>query len=392
MARETLRVALIRGAMYDRLYRSLARFERESRVRVRIAFGAPHPELNAHYQTLDSAPYDLLSTHTKYAPSQLRLLAPLDEHSSALALDGFSSPLLELARVDGRLYGLPRSIDFKLLHYRTDLVESAPETWDELRRIASGLTRGGFDGFVFPGRDSGLFGAFYELAEMAGAKLFPPCGAPEIGHPGVRWALETLRDLYRTAAPQAIVAWHYDEVHRCFLEGHAAMVCDWPAYYASYRRGRASKVKRRFWLARMPAGGSGRRKAYAGCHTFALTPAGARKPAAIELLRFLTAPEQQAVEAAQGAIPSRTVSRARAASDAGPAEAQRSSLIETVLAADLLVPPALAYYPEIEEILWRNVQAAMTGETAIGAALGLIERRIAAVVRRHRGARPAGAA
>jgi hypothetical protein len=35
-------------------------------------------------------------------------------------------------------------------------------------------------GFVFPGRESGLFGTFYELAEMAGAHLFQSDLIPDI--------------------------------------------------------------------------------------------------------------------------------------------------------------------------------------------------------------------
>ncbi len=254
MPAEALRVALIAGPMYDRLNRAIPRFERESGIRVRVAFRAAHPDLNAHYDTLPTAPYDLISTHTKYAPAQLRLLAPLDSFARALDLAGFAKPLLDLARIDGRLYGLPRTVDFKLLHYRTDLMDAPPETWDELCRTARRLTSQDRFGFVFCGRDSGLFGIFYELAEMAGAKIFTAGQAPDVNQAGARWALETLRDLYRHASPAELTGWHYAEVHRFFLEGSAAMVCDWPAYYASYRKGRDSKVKKRFSLARMPAG------------------------------------------------------------------------------------------------------------------------------------------
>src|SRR5205823_917606 len=87
----------------------------------------------------------------------------------------FMPLLLELARVDGGLYGLPRNIDVRLLHYRTDLIQSPPKTWDGLAALAEALNSPpDLYGFVFPGCESGLFGTFYELAEMAGARLFPP--------------------------------------------------------------------------------------------------------------------------------------------------------------------------------------------------------------------------
>jgi hypothetical protein len=54
----------------------------------------------------------------------------------------------------------------------------------------------------------------------------------------------------------------------------------------------------------------------------------------------------------------------------------RLTLLESSIERDLIIPPKLPYYPRIEDILWRNVRAAMTGETAVAEALVEIERRI----------------
>jgi multiple sugar transport system substrate-binding protein len=74
-------------------------------------------------------PYDLVSTHTKYAPSQLDFLAPLDRLVGADELEDFVPLILEPASVGGSLYGVPRNIDVRLLHYRADLVGRPPATW-----------------------------------------------------------------------------------------------------------------------------------------------------------------------------------------------------------------------------------------------------------------------
>ena len=92
------------------------------------------------------------------------------------------------------------------------------------------------------------------------------------------------------------------------------MVTDWPGYYGSYRDP-ASPVRDRFSLVRMPAGPTGRVCCYAGSHTFALTQSGIDCAAARELLRFLTAPEQQAIEAQQGSVPVRRSVMARQRQD-----------------------------------------------------------------------------
>ena len=126
-----IKVALIAGPAYDPLYQCLPAFSEATGVRVDVAFRGDHPALNKHLASLPEVPYDLVSTHTKYAPSQVGFLAPLDGLTEDADLDDFVPLVLEMAGIDGLLYGLPRNIDVRLLHYRTDLIPSPPATWDE---------------------------------------------------------------------------------------------------------------------------------------------------------------------------------------------------------------------------------------------------------------------
>ena len=369
-----LNVALIAGPMYDRLYETLPEFTQTSGIQVDIGFHGAHPELNAHLASLKDIPYHLVSTHTKYAPSQRRFLAALDEDM----LTDFYLPLVEMTKIDGRVCGVPRNIDVKLLHYRRDVVANVPQSWEELAATASALSTGGFYGFVFTGRDSGLFGLFYELAEMGGAHLFPKNKVPQLNNEGGRWALRTIRDLYQSGAvPAALTDWHHDEAHRFFAAGHAAMICDWPGYYGVYCAP-ASPVRSKFEVARMPAGPLGIHRAYSGSHTFALTKLGASEPAALELLRFLTSSRQQLVETRHGSVPVRrsVMDRIRGAN-------HRWILLEDVIADDMLIPPGYTYYPEIEDILWRTVRAAMRNEMEVEKALSEMENRMIACHRSH---------
>lgn len=155
------------------------------------------------------------------------------------------------------------------------------------------------------------------------------------------------------------------------------MVCDWPGYYGAYRDSTISRVSHTFRLARMPAGPTGIHKAYAGSHTFALTRRGSGRTDAVALLRFLTSPEQQLTEARRGSVPTRPAVLAEVTSVADAAEAERWKLLDRVIATDMLIPPGIAYYPEIEEILWHTVRSAMSGMMSIAAALEPMEARIA---------------
>jgi hypothetical protein len=81
------------------------------------------------------------------------------------------------------------------------------------------------------------------------------------------------------------------------------------------------------------------------------TRRGAQKREAVDLLGFLTAPEQQMFESRQGAVPVRPALLSQLVAESDAAAAGRWRLLALVLANDILVPRALAYYPEIEEIL-----------------------------------------
>lgn len=376
----TVRVALISGPMYDALYARLGQFTQESGIEVEIAFTGDHPALNEFLATDAAARCHVVSTHTKYAPSQRVLLAPLDDLLGPVELADFTPQLLTLARIDGQLRSIPRNVDVRLLHYRTDLIDHAPATWEELLGVARAVNRPPqLHGFLFPGMESGLFGTFYELVEMAGAELFPHDLKPQIENEGGRWALQLLRTCYAEAlAPAAITGWHYDKVHDYFRDGHAAMVGDWPGYYADYCAG-DSPVRDRFALALYPTGPTGESLVYGGSHTFALTRRGADSGDALALLRFLTAPEQQLLEAQQGSVPVRTSVMRMVQQDASAVEKQRW---ETLAAAiqNVVIPPKFGRYPLVEEVLWRTVQAAMTGKLTIDDALHTMTIQISEIV------------
>ena len=382
-ARNTVTVALVGGPMYDPLYETIPAFEQASGLRVTIIRQLPHPELNAFVKrTFDAgAPaVDLLSTHTKYAPSQAPGLASLERVlTSADEADLLPRPL-ELSRIGGRLLQVPRNLDVRLLHYRRDLFDDprereafaratgrelrVPETWTELAEVASFFTRPGLCGFLFPGRDSGLFGTFYELLVGAGGALFDAALQPVFESDAGVWAAAYITDLYqiRRVTPRELPSWHYDEISAVFRAGGAAMVCDWPGSYHLYQDPATCRVSERVGLAALPSGPARIRAAYAGCHSFAVA-ANARNPeGAVSLLRFLTSTESQMREARGGAIPCRRSAleerRREVAGD--PVEARRWELLADA-EQTMIVPPRFALYPQCEDAIWHAIQGAMTG-------------------------------
>jgi len=375
---KSLQVALIAGPAYDPLYQCLQPFTDETGIEVKVAFRGDHPALNKHLSSLSEVPYDLVSTHTKYAPSQLGFLSSLQGRIDGAILEDFFPMLLDMASVNGSLYGLPRNIDVRLLHYRTDLIEAPPKSWNDVLETARKLNSPPeLYGFLFPGRESGLFGTFFELVEMAGARLFSEELLPEIENEAGRWALGLLRTFYAEGlVPAELPGWHYDKVHECFRAGRSAMVGDWPGYYGLYRDERVSAVHDRLGLMTYPVGPAGTSLSYGGGHTFALTKRGADKSKALDLLLYLTAFDQQLLEARNGCVPVRKSVMKTIQAEADSANGSRLAMLEEVIAEHILVPPKFARYPEVEEVLWRTVQRVMVGEMSVDDGLSMMTDQI----------------
>jgi multiple sugar transport system substrate-binding protein len=82
-------------------------------------------------------------------------MEPLDEllaASSAMKFEDFHPTIAErLGRYNGKIYGLPWSLNCQVLNYRKDLIETPPDTWEEVRAMAKELTTADMYGWVWEG-------------------------------------------------------------------------------------------------------------------------------------------------------------------------------------------------------------------------------------------------
>ena len=388
-----LHLALIGGPQYDGLLELLPAFEKQTGYRLHVDVRLPHVELNERMAKdlgTENGLYDLISTHTKYCPSQAEHLRPLDEWVSADELSDFVPRVLELCRfANGRnqthekLMQLPRNFDARLLFYRADLID-APQTWDDAAALMVKHKRDGFYGFAFPGRHSGLFGTFYELLGMAGGDLFDVELNPIFNSEAGEWSLNYLHRVHsvdRVTPPDMLENWYYDEISERFRDGDVLMVGDFPGFYGLYQKRETCRVFDQFDVAVYPAGPAGIRKSYAGGHSYAI-PKAARDPeGGLALAKYLTSPEVQWYEASVGGhTPVRTAIFEKIKSTQSGRDAKRMAALEETITHYAMVPPKFAKYPLIEDILWSGVQEAMTGKYTAKETLLLMEDQVREVL------------
>jgi multiple sugar transport system substrate-binding protein len=351
----TLRVALVGGPMYDRLYDTFPPGE------VEVVAHADHPTLNRQVAAMLAAGerIDVLATHSKYAPSQSQWLRPLDELVDHAAIALLAPRAVELCRFEGVQLCLPRLIDVRVLWVRTDRVDSAPDTWDALLR--SDLV------FGFPGRESGLFGTFFELVAGRGGSLFDAHLQPTMATADAEGAIETLCRL-AARAPAELVDWHYDEVDAALLEGLVDAAAAWPGAWDAIR---SSPLADRLVPHRYPAGPE-RRVSYAGCHAWAVPRTCGDLDGAVALVGRLLGAELQAVDAAGGSMCAHRGALAAVEPDSD-VDRRRLAITQQMIDDAMITYPPLVRFPEIEDAGWAAIRDALRGLHSPAAAARAIQ-------------------
>ena len=341
----TLRLALVGGPMYDGLYGLLDGLD------VEVVVHADHPTLNRAVaeRLARGERLDVISTHAKYAPSQAAWLRPLDDLVSSATLARLAPAAVERCRFDGALLAVPRNIDVRVLWANRRLcgATEVPATWAALRD--SPLSYG------FPGRESGLFGTFFEIVTTHGGQLFDNALRPTVFGARARDAIVLLIALARRA-PAELPDWHYDQVDAALGNGRVALAAAWPgATDALCRSSAGPDLEPHPYL-----GGPLGVRSYAGCHAWAIPRTCGELDAAVRLLERLCSTEANALEAASGAVCA-DVEVFAAVRPRDGRDARRLAITRDTIASGMITYPPLARFPAVEDAGWMAIHEALRG-------------------------------
>ncbi len=315
-------------------------------------------------------------------------ILPLDEPAADSA--AFFPATIEANRWNGRLYAAPWFVDVGMLYWRTDLVDHAPETLDELARVAAAARDPGSVpyGFVWQGaRYEGLVTVFLEHLGAFGGHILDEEGRVLVDEePAVR-ALRFMTDAIRRyeIVPSAVLTWQEEQARFAFQNGQAVFMRNWPYAYPLLNDPAESAVAGRFAVSPMPAAGpaaaDGVPTATLGGAQLAVNAHTQDPEAALLVVEFLTRSEQMLERAeALGQYPPRPAlyddPRLAAALPVPASEAL--AVVHRARAR-----PAIPVYTELSGILQIWLHRALTGqaeaEEALGKAAREIERMLARV-------------
>lgn len=342
-----LKVALVGGPMYDHLYSVLDDVE--------IVVHADHPTLNRAVAEMLTAGerIDVLSTHSKYAPSQKQWLQPL---ADVIDVGPLAARAVDLCTFNGDLLSAPRCIDVRVLWTRRDRVDDVPASWDAF--ASSDIT------FGFPGKESGLFGTFFEIVQSQGGRLFDDAARPVIASPEAERAVDVLCAL-ASRAPDDLPDWHYDQVDAALLDGRVDAAAAWPGGYGAIARSALADV-----LEPHPYVGG---VSYAGVHSWAIPATCADVDGAAALITRLIGDEASRIDASGGNVCANGVAFA-SVEPVDDIDARRLQITRDTIATGMITYPPLERFPEVEDAGWEAINHALRGELSSTDAVAATQR------------------
>ena len=282
-------------------------------------FRAEHPELKVEVQQIpftaaheklltaligDAAP-DLAQVGNTWIPEFVVLDAaePLDpwlERSSEIRRDDYFDGVWETNLVDGRLYGVPWYVDTRIVFYRTDLLDAAgclpfPRSWQDwlecMRRVVA-LPGGERFAILLPTDE---WAQPVVLGLQQGATLLADDGSRgAFSSPEFARAFDFYIQIFDEHLAPVLSTSQIGNVYQQFAEGRFAMYITGPWNLGEFRRRLPASALAVWGTAPLPAPDtSWPGVSLAGGASLVIFKSSERKPAAWQVVEYLSRPEVQ---------------------------------------------------------------------------------------------------
>ena len=299
--------------------------------------------------------------------------------------------LVQNDTVHGKLVAVPYFVEVSLLYYRRDLLEKyhfgqPPHTWNELEQQAKVIAkgerangRGTFWGFLWQGAASEALtcNALEWQISQSGGWLLKPDGTVSLERGHMVQALERARRWIGTVSPPDVIDQLEDDSLRIWKKGDAAFMRNWPYAYVESMTPDSS-VRNRLGVTLLPKGDGpgGRHADILGGFQLMVSKSSKNKEAAIELVKFLTSPEIQRVNATtRGYAPTRPALYDSPALKANPFFAT----LRDVLVDGAVTRPSTAagsQYDHVSTAYFTSVRQTLVGQKSAATAVTELEREL----------------
>jgi multiple sugar transport system substrate-binding protein len=261
------------------------------------------------------------------------------------------------ATYQDRVWGVPHKTNAAFLYYRTDQVDEAPQTWQQVYEQAAQA-----DGLAYQGAAyEGLTCVFLELAYAAGGKVLSDDGTKaEIDSPENLKALQLMVDgIDNGAAPKAVTTYMEEPARRAFEAGRVTFLRNWPYVYATANRAKATRGN--FEVVPLPEFEGAGKAGILGGANLVISTYSKNAGAALKFIDYMTSKQRQAEDIVKfsDASPLLEVYEDPAVQKAQPFSAELKEAVENSHSR-----PVSPVYPQISQAIYTNVNEALSGKVS----------------------------
>jgi multiple sugar transport system substrate-binding protein len=270
--------------------------------------------------------------------------------------DEFIPATFDTVNYDGKTWGVPKQSDAAFIYYDTSAVDTPPATWQEVYDLAAKDK-----GIVYQGAAyEGLTCDFLEIAYAAGGSVLSEDGKKaEFDNPANLKALQFMVDGIKDgAAPKAVTTYMEEQARRSFEAGRATFMRNWPYAYAI---GKDNKNAPKFEVMPFPEFEGGGKAGILGGHNIVISAYSKNPGGALALTDYLTSPDSIKRDATDFSL-APVLTSVYDDPDVQKALPFAAELKQAI--AQAKSRPVSPVYTQISQAIYKNVNAALSGQTS----------------------------
>ena len=287
---------------------------------------------------------------------------------------------LKSCTYNGQIVAAPLRTDLGVLYYRTDIVSTSPNTFEELTNMAKSNASKAKIGYAWQGAQyEGLVCDFSEVLQGYGGTVLDPSNSKKvtINSPEGVQALTEMVSWVGTISPTAITTFNEEACRQAFQNGDAIFMRNWPYAY-SLGNAAGSKVAGKFDITAMPHGGSGTvGHSCVGGWNMAINAFSKNPDAAWSFIKYMLGPSAQKQLAIKGSF----TPALKSVYDDADVKAKQPLFTKLQPILQYSLPrPVSPVYPDLSNIIQNHVHQALTKVASPAAALSAMQSELQTLV------------
>jgi multiple sugar transport system substrate-binding protein len=306
---------------------------------------------------------------------------PLDSRWPASDRANYLPGPIKSCTYNGQVVAAPLRTDLGVLYYRTDIVSTGPNTFDELVSMAKSNASKTKYGYVWQGSQyEGLVCDFSEVLQGYGGTVLDPNDSKKvtINSPEGVQALTEMVSWVGTISPTSITTYTEEPARQAFQNGDAIFMRNWPYAYSLGNDASKSKVAGKFDIHSMPYGGSSTvGHSCVGGWNMAINAFSKNPDASWSFMKYMLGPEAQKQLAIKGSF---TPALKSVYDDADVKAKQPLFTKLQPILQNSLPRPVSPVYPDLSNIIQTHVHQALTKQVSPQQALSALQSELQTLV------------